>query len=365
MADLLPAMARQDVETSVLAHEHRPSATVTPEGEVVSGVRVFRAPTHGQLLYAPISPAFPVWLRRIIRRLTPDILHLHMPNTSAFWVLGLADARRIPWVVHWHSDVVASQHDRRLAAAYRFYRPFEQLLLSRSEAIIATSPPYLESSAALAPWREKCEIVPLGLDENRLPQPTATDLEDAERQWGDALGRVLTIGRMTYYKGHEYLIQAAARVAGLKIILVGDGEHRPSLEQLVAQLGLEDRVLLPGRQSESRLSALMASCNCLCLPSIERTEAFGLVLLEAMSREKPVVASNVPGSGMGWVVEAGRTGLLVPPANPDELAAALRQLTENSAMQIRMGLAGRQRFQDQFSIDAVATRLLSLYRKLV
>ncbi len=99
---------------------------------------IYRAPCYGRLLYAPISPTFPFWLARAIREFQPDLLHLHLPNTSAFWALLVPAARRLPWVIHWHADVVASTIDRRLALAYRLYRPFEQRLLAASRR---SSPP--------------------------------------------------------------------------------------------------------------------------------------------------------------------------------------------------------------------------------
>src|SRR5699024_5451513 len=105
----------------------------------------------------------------------PDLLHLHLPNTSAFWAMAIPAARKIPWIVHWHADVVASRHDSKLALAYPLYRPFEQRFLKVASAIIATSPPYLESSSALAHWRDKCQVIPLGLDPARLPEPSEVE----------------------------------------------------------------------------------------------------------------------------------------------------------------------------------------------
>lgn len=72
-----------------------------------------------------MSPQFPSWLKRVIRRERPIILHFHLPNTSAFWALAVPEARRLPWVVHWHADVVASDRDQRLKLAYPVYRPLE------------------------------------------------------------------------------------------------------------------------------------------------------------------------------------------------------------------------------------------------
>lgn len=336
LADLVSACQARGVESAAIVHAHdRDSVSTGARDE--AGVEIVRVPSWGRLLYAPISPQFPAWLERTIVRFKPDVLHLHLPNTSAFWALRSEAARNIPWVVHWHSDVVASRLDKRLALAYPFYRPFEQALLSRARAIIATSPPYLEASQALAPWREKCHVIPLGLNPQRCSEPDGAHLAWAESQWGNAQFRILTIGRMTYYKGHETLIRAMAQLPGARLILVGDGERKNRLHALVQTLGLGGRVILAGYRPDPEVCALLASCDAFCLPSIERTEAFGLVLPEAMRFSKPVVASNIPGSGVGWVVRDNETGVLVPPGDADALAAALHKLEVSPALRREMG----------------------------
>ncbi|MCB1715750.1 MAG: glycosyltransferase, partial [Candidatus Competibacteraceae bacterium] len=151
MADLLVAFSSFDsLHSAALVHSH-PGYTDARRGnrETYQNCPIYRAPCHGRLLYAPVSPLFPRWLDRAIREFKPDLLHIHMPNTSAFWCLASRQARALPWLVHWHSDVVASTLDKRLALAYRAYRPLEQRLLARSSAIIATSPPYLAASTGL------------------------------------------------------------------------------------------------------------------------------------------------------------------------------------------------------------------------
>ena len=121
----------------------------------------------------------------------PDVLHLHLPNTSAFWALKSRRARAIPWVVHWHSDVIGPGLDAKLKLFYPLYRPFEQALLKRADAVIATSPPYLESSRALQPFRDKCRVIPLGLDPARL-EPSATATASVWRN--DGRLKVLAVG---------------------------------------------------------------------------------------------------------------------------------------------------------------------------
>ncbi len=370
LADLLPALQIQGVAAAAIVHDEQPFRR-SPPPDPADPLPIYRVPCHGRLLYAPISPTFPLWLNRAIREFQPDLLHLHLPNTSAFWALALPAARRLPWVIHWQSDVVASTIDRRLALAYRLYRPLEQRLLAASQSIIATSPPYLDASAALAPWRDRCRIIPLGLDPARIPAPDPAARHRAEVLWGETVSRggrafrILAVGRLTYYKGHETLIRAAAGLPGSRVLIVGTGERRKPLDRLIQSLALNGRISLPGFQPEADLNALLASCDVLCLPSLERTEAFGLVLLEAMRFGKPVLVSDIAGSGTGWVVRQAGHGALVPPGDPLALAAALRALQADPARRAKLGLAGLTALREQFGIGPVATAVIETYRQVL
>ncbi|MDH3360564.1 MAG: glycosyltransferase, partial [Desulfobulbaceae bacterium] len=363
LGDLLAAQGRQGVSAAALVHED--PALPVPENDNPPD-NVFRTPCYGRLLYAPISPGFPWTLRRMIKKHKPDLLHIHMPNTSALAALLVPSARKIPWVVHWHADVVSSEVDTRMGLAYRFYRPLEQWLLARASAVVATSERYLQSSGPLRRWRAKCTAIPLGMDVARLPEPDLLPIKSGEEVWGAGKRcRVLAVGRLTYYKGHEVLIRAATETPDLRVVIVGEGEQRAGLERLVEQLGVQDQVTLVGFQPADNLHALIATCDCLCLPSIERTEAFGLVLLEAMRYGKPVVASDVGGSGIGWVVQDGKTGLLVSPGEVSPLAAALRKLAEDQSLRQQLGDGGRERFSKMYHIDPVAVQIKSLYEQII
>jgi rhamnosyl/mannosyltransferase len=106
------------------------------------------------------------------------------------------------------------------------------------------------------------------------------------------------------------------------------------------------------------------AADCVCLPSVERTEAFGLVLLEAMRFGKATIASDVPGSGMGWIVEHEVTGIKVPPESAPALAEALQMLQANRDIIGRLGEAGRRKFTQRFHIDRCAAELIDLYASL-
>jgi glycosyltransferase involved in cell wall biosynthesis len=358
LGDLLPALERIGATTAALVHDESNCNRFVLQKNAVKNYRV---PCYGTLLYAPISPGFPIMMRKAIKDFRPDILHFHVPNTSAFWALILPNAGTVPWVVHWHADVVPSAIDRRMAFAYLLYRPVERLFLRRARSIVSTSYAYLETSNALDGFRDKCHVISLGLDQNRLQRPDSTGQCIAEKLWGQPGGRILVIGRLTYYKGHEVMLDAATALPDARILIVGNGERESSLKKRIQALGLSNRVSMPGFLPEPVLHALISSCDCLCLPSIERTEAFGLVLLEAMRYGKPVVASDIPGSGIGWVVEDGVTGFLVPPGDPVSLAKSLRVLFEQPECKLRMGISASKRFAKVFQIDRIAQEIILLY----
>lgn len=367
LADLLSAQQALGIAAAALVHHQGPGWRFRATTTVAGSPLIYRAPCWGSLFYVPISPAFPLFLDRAIRDFAPDLLHFHLPNTSAFAALLLPGARRLPWVVHWHSDVVTSTIDRRLALAYQIYRPLEQRLLRRSSAIIATSPPYLAASQALRPWRDRCVTIPLGLDQGRLPPPAPSRLAQAEGRWeaGGTRLRLLCLGRLTYYKGQEVLIQAAARLPGVQVIIVGDGEQRARLAGQIARSGLEDRVHLAGYIPDTEVAALLASCDLLCLPSRERTEAFGLVLLEAMRFAKPVVVSDIPGSGAPWLVELAGNGQRVVPGDPADLARAIAELGGNPHRRQDLGMVGAHALEREFSIGPVAQAIERLYSQVL
>jgi len=273
-------------------------------------------------------------------------------------------ARAIPWIVQWQSDVVPSAIDRRLKTAYGAYRPVEQSLLGKAKRILVASDPYLEQSEPLRNWARKCRVIPLGIDPDRLSWPDTVLLRAAEESWKVGMLKVLAVGRLTYYKGFDVLIRAAQRVPSMAVQIVGDGVLRGALQKEIERSGMEGRVMLRGGLSDPELQALMATCDLLCLPSVERTEAFGIVLLEAMRYGKPLVVSDIPGSGAGWVVRQASCGLLAPPGNADALAERFEQFISRPTLREEMGVKGKEGLHQAFHIRSVARRIIEVYREL-
>ncbi len=352
LADLIEAQRQQGLEASALVHGN-PQPADPPWLQ--------RVPVQWQLLYAPIAVGYPKALAHAIHKFQPDVLHLHMPNNSVFWALLVPAARRLPWVVHWHSDVLVTDTRTTLSLAYLAYRPFEQAVLARAHRIAVTSPPYLEASEPLRAWADKCEVVPLGLRtpalEPALPTPPAWPSSNP------AL-RVLAIGRLAHYKGFETLIDAVAQTPGVELLIAGDGELRSALQARMdghQPSTTAPRMRLLGAVSEADKQQLLAHCDLFALPSCERTEAFGMVLLEAMSHSKPCLVSALPGSGMPWVVASSQAGHLAPQQDVAAWSHALLWMARHPEQRQTMGAAGRCAFEQRFTAGASARALQPLY----
>lgn len=323
---------------------------------------IIRVPVQWHLVFAPIAVGFRSALAKAIATHQPHVIHLHMPNNSALWVLTLGDAQAIPWVVHWHSDVVVSRIRAAVALAYRLYRPFEQAVLAQSARIIATSPPYLAASEPLSRWRDKCAVVPLGL--NTTEPVTSGSQALSTPAWQPGRLRLLSIGRLTYYKGFETLIRAVAPLADAELLIVGDGELRPGLEALIQALtpaGVPPNVRLAGNIDDGQKHALLAQCDVFCLASRERTEAFGMVLLEAMQHARPCIVSALPGSGMPWLIETAGAGLQVPVEDVSAWTAAIRHMQHHPGLREQWGASGQKALRNHFSITACASALSDQY----
>ena len=399
-ADLISALTRRGLVNAALVHEdplfpvdNTPAARETaPGAPAKETVWIGRVPSMGALLYAPVSPGFPLALRRAIKGFKPDLLYFHMPNVSAFNALFLPRAWTLPWALDWHSDVVSSKIDWRLAVAYPAYFPFEQAMIAKAGAVVVHSQPYLDSSLPLKPWRRKCVVAPLGIDPERIsgkpPEKNRPKtggqarrqthrhtreknsrttipglIQNAWKQEGPF--RLLAAGRLSYYKGHDVLIRATSQLKNVSAVIAGAGERFDELNGIIRETGAGQRISLAGHVSDETLSWLMKRCHCLCLPSVERTEAFGMVILEAMSLGKPVIASDIPGSGIGFAVANGQTGLLVPPGDINRLKTACQWMMENREMARQMGAAGKKRFDALFHIDAVAEKIDPIFHKII
>jgi len=316
----------------------------------VDGVRVRRLPRLFNLWAAPVCPT----IVREIRANDADIVHLHLPNPLAA-LAYLASGHKGRLVITWHSDIV------RQKTIAKMLRPLDDALLSRASAFIASSPNYVDSSPILSRNRDRCRVIPFGIDADAFRPRHADTAAKIRKRYGPRV--VLAVGRMVYYKGFEYLIRAMAGVRG-HLLLVGEGPLLKNLERQAFDAGAMDRITFLGRVSQEEMTGYYNAADVFVMPSISRSEAFGIAQLEAMACGKPIVNTRLE-SGVPFVSIDGETGFTVAPADANELAGAINRLLDDPDLRGRFGAAAARRAREHFRIDAMVDRTLELYREVI
>ncbi len=318
-----------------------------PVEESIDGVRISRVPTRLTFASTPLCPG----MVQAIGRSDADIVHLHLPNPTAV-LAYLSSGHRGCLVVTYHGDTV------RQKVLATLFAPFLHTVLRKASAIIATTHDYLRTSTVLARHLDRCHVIPLGIALEPFERCDPAAVAEVRQRYGDRL--ILSVGRMVYYKGFEYLIRAMQQVRG-KLIIIGNGPLRPKLQKLTASLGLSGKVVLVG--NIQKVPPYYHAAEVFALPSIARSEAFGIVQIEAMAAGLPVVNTALD-TGVPFVSLHEQTGLTVPPEDPDALAAALNRLLDDQNLRQTLGRAATLRARQKFSLDTMTARVLALYDSL-
>jgi glycosyltransferase involved in cell wall biosynthesis len=318
--------------------------------EALHGVAVSRLPTWLTFASAPVCPG----MVAKIRRSDADILHIHLPNPAAILAYLLSGRHRGHLVITYHSDTV------RQKVLGLMFEPFLHRALSRSAAIIATSPNYRETSPVLRRYLDRCHVIPYGIDISQFETCDPTAVTPIRKKLGDRL--IISVGRLVYYKGFEFLIRAMTNVRG-RLMIVGDGPLRGELEELARRLRVEEKVVFVGEIQNEHVVPYYHAADVFALASIARSEAFGIVQIEAMAAGLPVVNTNLD-SGVPFVSLHEKTGITVRPADSAALAAGINRLLDDSDLRRSMGTQARARAKDHFSLAAMTSRMLTLYQKV-
>jgi rhamnosyl/mannosyltransferase len=284
-----------------------------------------------------------------------DVVHYHFPWPFAD-VLHMVGKHSTPSVLTYHSDVV------RQRVLGTLYRPLMMRMLRSMSAVVATSPTYARTSEVLTDpgVRNLVRAIPLGIDADSYPRE-GDESVFTKRGIAPDEPFFLFIGVLRYYKGLHYLVQAAAKV-GAKIVIAGSGPEGEPLRELVVTLGTRN-VIFAGQVSVEEKVALLRRCCALVLPSHLRSEAFGMVLVEAAMYGKPMISCEI-GTGSSFVNKDEETGFVVAPESPNALADAMNRLLADEALAERMGLAARARYERLFSREALGREYAALYREV-
>ena len=330
--------------------------------ENINGVPVIRCRTLCHISSLPISLAY-VWCFKKEARKN-DIVHIHMP-----FPLGdlacLLSGYKGKVVLWWHSDIV------RQKRMMFFYRPLMNWLLRRADVIVVATEGHINGSRYLKPYADKCAIIPYGVD--RRIKKTADDwLAKENKKSEKECVRFLFVGRLVYYKGVKNLLEAYSELVSkepdlkekMTLDIVGSGPLEKELHEYVRETGLQDRIFFHTKVTDAQLVEFYKKCDVFVLPSQRRSEAFGLVQIEAMAYGKPVINTWLK-SGVPYVSLNGKTGLTVNPGDIEGLAQALKKMTIDKECRTRMGEAARQRVEKEYTMEKMLQKTYDLYEKLV
>lgn len=325
---------------------------------LVDGYRVFKVPSLGLMAGVAICPTMPYWARKLHRQEHYDIVHLHFPDPMSH-LAAMALPKDVRLVISWHSDIVRQKYLLKL------YRPLLNRIIARADAIITATPRHFSTSTQLeSADPNRVHVVPYGIDFAPFKEVSAKVAGDKLNARYQGRKIIFAVGRHVYYKGFEYLIRAMLAVRhDALLILGGTGPLSASLRTLVAATGVDDRVVFAGRIPDEELPAYYHAADVFCLPSVEPSEAFGLVQVEAMACGKPVVCCEL-GNGVSYVNQHEVTGLVVPPRDPEALAEALNRLLDDSALRQKMGEACRVRAEKEFTLERMWRDTLAIYQKV-
>lgn len=299
-----------------------------------------------------ISPAMIAELRK--KCSDYDIIHIHHPDPMACLALFLSDFKG-KVVLHWHSDILKQRF------LLNFFLPLQRWLIKRADYIVGTSPVYLSKSPYLKSVEEKTLCIPIGVPRMKPDEHGVRRIK--ERYHGKKI--IFSLGRLIEYKGFTYLIGAASFLDdGYVILIGGEGELKDELQLQIDRNGLESKVKLLGRIEDKDLPDYYGACDLFCLSSVQKTEAFGIVQVEAMSCGKPIIATNIPGSGVSWVNADGVSGINVPPGDSKAIADAVMTITYNAKIYNEFCRCATERYENFFTQKKMIYGNINIYEKL-
>lgn len=347
--DLTTGLSERGVDCDMLcAISKGGSRTITLNGHA----RLIGCRTWIKVAATTISPGMVVRLRKICRRY--DIIHVHHPDPMACLALYLSGYKG-KVVLHWHSDI------EKQKTLLKLYHPLQDWLLRRADIIVGTTPVYTAESPYLVHMQHKTVCLPIGIEPI---SPCSELVEDLKNKYqGKKI--IFSLGRLVSYKGYKYLIEAAHYLPDSYVVLIGGaGALMYDLQAEIETWGVKGKVKLLGRIPDNELPAYYGACRLFCLSSIQKTEAFAIVQIEAMSCGKPVVATNIPHSGVSWVNAHGVSGLNVAPKNARQLAQAITEITEDMDKYLKFAAGAEKRYRDTFTKEEMINNVLNIYDKL-
>lgn len=351
MYDIVIGMSqRDDIDCDMLC------ASINRKSKIISinrNAKIICTSTWKKQFATMLSPTMVTQLWRIKKRY--DIIHIHHPDPMAALALWLSGYKG-KVIVHWHSDILKQK------VTFKLYSPLQKWLIRHAAVIVGTTPLYLRESPFLQSPSLNKICIPIGID----PVVSNSNKVSTIRYNYGGKKIIFSLGRLVEYKGYRYLIETAKFLPDDYVILIGgSGPLKQELQKQIDTNHLCNKVELLGRVSDEDLPNYFEACDLYVLSSIWKTEAFGIVQLEAMSCSKPVVATKIEGSGVSWVNEDGVSGINVEPESAEQMANAIVAILSDKECYHRFSQAAKNRYETLFRKELMIDKCVELYKSLV
>lgn len=320
----------------------------TEKSSIEKGVKYNRCKYLFEFAANTISPEF-IWK---LSRVNTDILHYHMPFIFAVIAHFIARPKYKKLYITYHGAIVG--YDKYMRPFWGIYKHFYKI----ADKIHVLSPTIIDSDTTLLDNKEKCEVIPFGIDTN-----IEYDKEEVKKIKEKYKNKkiILAIGRLVKFKGFQYVIDAMKQVKNAVLFIIGDGPLKISFENYITENNLQEKIILLGAISDKKIkNNYIQASDIFILSSIRKSESFGIVQLEAMRYGKPIINTNL-GTGVNYVSINNETGLTVEPKDSEELANAMNKLIQDNSLSIILGQNSRKRVENIFSFDLIKDRYKNLY----
>lgn len=286
-----------------------------------------------------------------------QIIHMHAPNPLAYIAyLACSNKQNTKLVIHWHSDIINK---------YFFYflvKPFEDYILKHADYIIVTSRNYLNCSKPLQNYKKKVIVIPISVPQKKITNKIKSRYE---KKYSELTNKeiILFVGRFVSYKGIEYLINSAEFIDEKKLIIIaGSGQMKSTINNMKKKFDKKIKVIQS--PSNDEILYLYSISKLFCLPSINKAEAFGVVLIEAMSFNLPLITFKIKGSGVNFVNLNNKTGIVVQNINSKELGKKINALLNAKTLLKKYRLQSKQRYEQVFSEKVFCKNINKLYKRI-
>lgn len=346
MYDLMTGLSERGVDCDMLCAAAEPGPG--RDLQINDHARLFACRTLKKLAATTLSPEMIIRLRAVCEEYS--IIHVHHPDPMATLALRLSGySGKV--VLHWHSDILKQK------TLLKFYEPLQSWLIHRADLIVGTTPVYVRESPFLQKVQHKVTYLPIGVPGFQVGKDRVSEF----RSGYEGKKIILSIGRLVPYKGYHNLIESARYLPDDYVVLIGgSGPLKAELQALIDNLDLNGKVRLLGFVPDGMIPVLYGACDLFCLSSVQKTEAFAIVQIEAMSCGKPVVATKIPESGVSWVNEDGVSGINVEINDPKALAEAVLEIMKDENYQ-HFAKAARARFETYFHSSKMIDSCLRIY----